>query len=130
MCLKWIPFRNAPPSPDQKTGSLFFHPLFLLSVLFGFAPPARAFLAPAQEQLPALDVRKPTAPNVVAENKAGALGALQRQLPTAQVEFDEIIASPKMISASDGFLSGAGGKGRAISEPVAAQFAVNDVHRT
>lgn len=53
------------------------------------------------------------------------LAELRAQVPNAAVDFDEITGAPKLISAQDGFLTGAAGQGRAVSGITATLFAAD-----
>ncbi len=71
-------------------------------------------------------VSRPTASN--ADHRA-ALGHLKVLLPGARVDFDEAIGSPKWISSTHGFLTGANGSNGGISAGTLAQFSTNDPYR-
>jgi uncharacterized repeat protein (TIGR01451 family) len=61
--------------------------------------------------------------------RAQSLARLQRALPEARVEFDEVTGAAKFVRAHDGFLSGANGVGRAVPAAAHAGLAANEPHR-
>ncbi len=87
---------------------------------------ARALLPPDPAPLPDVDKRAAAAPSP--EREQGRR-RLKSQLPSAQVEFDALLGAPKFIRASDGFLTGANGEGRAVSRAAAQRLDANDPHR-
>src|SRR5262245_27428747 len=88
---------------------------------FGFVQPARPQLS---------NFNKPAPPTAeIPPGKRAATAHLQARLPTARVDFDDTIASPKFVFASDGFLSGPNGAGRAVPASVAGGLADADPHR-
>src|SRR5262245_6491666 len=44
-----------------------------------------------------------------------AVTELKSQLPSAAVDFDELLGTPKFARSQDGFLTGPGGEGRAVT---------------
>ncbi len=92
---------------------------------------AKAQSLPGTPHLPNFDKRKDRAISAPGQPDAKTAGAaaLQVRIPTARVAFDEIVGSPKLIDATDGFLSGPDGQGRGISSASAAAFPANDPHR-
>ena len=90
-------------------------------------PRAWAIRPPAQEPLANFDKR--TAAAAPAAGPAAAVAALQARLPKARVDFEIITGSPKMVSGTDGFLTGPDGHGGGVSAATAAQFAADDPHR-
>ncbi len=97
-------------------------------LLFIFAE-ANAFQKPARQELPNFDRREPQAQSALHRKNAQAETRLRQTLPKAQVEFDEIVGSPKLVSSPDGFLSGKKASGRGISAKTAADFPANEPHR-
>ena len=86
-------------------------------LLMGFflVTPAKGFVEPAKPALPDLDKRRgSTAPGLPVE-KAMAVEQLRIRLPQAQIDFEPLLLSPKMIFAADGFLSGPNAQGRALA---------------
>ena len=99
-------------------------------LLMGFflVTPAKGFVEPAKPALPDLDKRRgSTAPGLPVE-KAMAVEQLRIRLPQAQIDFEPLLLSPKMIFAADGFLSGPNAQGRALAAQPAPLFASNDPH--
>ncbi|MEO6183672.1 MAG: M36 family metallopeptidase, partial [Verrucomicrobiota bacterium] len=90
---------------------------------------ANGFQKPAQHELPNSDQRKPQAQTALHRKNAEAKNHLRKGLPKAQVEFDEIVGSPKLISSPDGFLSGKKANGRGISAKTSADYPANEPHR-
>src|SRR5712672_1513637 len=86
------------------------------------APACFGQVKPAQPALANFDKRKVEAKTTLPEDKAAAVARLRARIPSAKVEFDAILGSPKMISASAGFLSGPSGQGKAISPETADAF--------
>jgi hypothetical protein len=62
-------------------------------------------------------------------NRAAAVAELRARVPGLLLDFDEIRGTPKRIAATDGFLSGPAGEGRAISSKAARALPVNDPYR-
>ena len=77
--------------------------------------------------MPDFDQRTALTPDAIrkAERERGK-GHLAEQLPSAVVDFDPLLDAPKFIRASDGFLTGPAGQGRAVSEQTARALAAND----
>jgi hypothetical protein len=103
-----------------------------------------AFRAPDHEELPNLDRRleiaaqkaKAAATNVVTVTISAkrlardeAATKLRARLPEVQIDYDEIIGSPKWIAARDGFLTGPGGAGRGGSATGGKTLPAADRHR-
>ncbi len=90
-----------------------------------------AFLPPANPPLPNFDKRQKQAPQPAAlpADQAAAVAELRAQLPNLTVDFEPVTGSPKSVSAGEEFLSGAGGKGKAISANSLAGFAGDDPYR-
>ncbi len=61
--------------------------------------------------------------------QAGAARELQTRVPGAKIEFEPITGAPKMVSVPGGFLTGAAGKGAAISLRALAAARADDPHR-
>ena len=92
---------------------------------------ATAIQLPKREALPNIDQRQreaAPAAAVPAERAAGA-AAMQAQVPKSRVDFDPVTRAPKMVSATEGFLTGAGGQGRGVTAATAAAFRADDPHR-
>lgn len=104
-----------------------------LSVVLLFLPcaPGWSQTAPARPVLPGIDRRPETTQAVVTPptEKANAVGALRKAVPSLKVEFDPVTGSPKSVLSADGFLTGPEGKGQAISAANLAGFAANDPNR-
>ena len=90
--------------------------------------PVFAQFRPAHRQeLPDFDIRVPLAPKPerLSERQAGQ-SLLAGQLPSAVVDFDPLLDSPKFIRSRDGFLTGPDGQGRAISSLAAKAIPAGD----
>lgn len=79
--------------------------------------------------MPNFDERQAQPQSTLHKKNSEAEIDLHKNLSKAQVEFDDIIGSPKLISSPDGFLSGKKGIGRGISAKTAAEFPANEPHR-
>lgn len=81
-------------------------------------------------KLPNLDKRTAKNPDksIDAKERAVAKAKLKERLSQVQVDVDPVVGSPASIVASDGFLTGPNGRGRAVSEEVARAVAGNDPH--
>ena len=93
--------------------------------------PALAQFRPAHRQdLPDFDSRAPAAPKSerLAERQGGQT-RLAGQLPSAAVDFDPLLDSPKFIRAQDGFLTGPNGEGRAVSASALRTLSASDSYR-
>ncbi len=101
--------------------------IFSLSLLV--LAQANGFQKPAREELPNFDKRARQAEEALHQHHADAEKKLREKLPKAQLNFDEITGSPKLVSAQDGFLSGKNASGRGISANVSADFPANEPHR-
>lgn len=104
----------------MRTQSL---PVFLLTLFFV------ATTLFAQTPLPNLDARMPVAVAALAPEKTAALERLRQVMPSVKVELEPVSAAPKMVSASDGFLTGPNGSGATISAKNLASFVATDPHR-
>ena len=94
-------------------------------------PNAWGVLPPKQAALPNFDKRNVTAQAVspdAGQQEAEAL--LKNRVPGLQITRDRILGTPRLITAVDGFLSGPGGRGKALQ--VSAGFAApaNDSQAT
>lgn len=95
----------------------------LLTLLTLLPPGVWAFRAPDGPELPNLDLR------AVGADGAAAVNTLKSRVPALQVYFDEHLGTPKWIVAQNGFLSGPGASGRAISPQTTAIAGTNDTYR-
>ncbi|HNU50064.1 MAG TPA: M36 family metallopeptidase [Verrucomicrobiota bacterium] len=103
-----------------------------------------AHVAPVNAPLPNVDVRKArlgetpalllrpgvslsAAPAGGVQAQAAAL--LQQRLPTAAVDRDPLLGTPRMVRATRGFLTGPAGRGAALSSEVLSAFPAEDRHR-
>ncbi|MBA4150027.1 MAG: M36 family metallopeptidase [Verrucomicrobia bacterium] len=101
--------------------------IFAIGCIFAAGQEVGAFKESERDPLPNIDVRQIGGQPVAApQEKAAAVARLAGQLPGVRVEFDEVIGAPKVVRAVDGFLSGAGAKGRGL--PATAGFG-NDPQR-
>ncbi len=76
--------------------------------------------------LPNFDSRKPPGLRTpVSEPQREALARLLWLVPEIKVDFHELIGSPRSVTASSGFLTGADGAGKALSTRVAGSFAAD-----
>ncbi len=89
-------------------------------------PAARAFRPPSNPELPNFDSRAALEQPPLAAEKTAAVKALAAQASDIGVDFDEHTGTPKWIRSSEGFLSGPGGAGKAISAKAAATFPIDD----
>src|SRR6187551_1125732 len=96
--------------------------LALFSVLLAISI-SHAGIAPSRERLTNYDRRSVEVAAAATPEQQAGVEALRTELPTAKVEFDPLIHAPKVISVSDGFLTGPGGQGKGISAGIAARFA-------
>ena len=86
--------------------------------------------APPRVPLANLDARTSAAPLLVApETAAAAAESLRRAVPGLMVEFDRVSGAPKMISSTEGFLTGPDGKGATIAAKNLAGFSAADSNR-
>src|SRR5213075_927117 len=99
--------------------------VFALGVLSN----AFAVVEPSRPALTNFDGRQKELVRSLPAGKRQAATALRERLPQAQIDFDEITGSPKRVAATDGFLTGPNGIGRAVSEESARGFPVDDAHR-
>ena len=93
-----------------------------------FVPPALAQLRPSRgSDLTAIDNRSPASPKPerTAERERGR-SHLAAQLPSAMVDFDPLLDSPKFIRSSGGFLTGPHGQGRGVSALTAQALPADD----
>src|SRR5258706_1001766 len=95
-----------------------------------FVPAALAQLRPAHRaDVPDFDHRVASSqtPAQLAEREKGR-AQLAARLPSATVDLDPLLATPKFIHASDGFLTGPTGQGRSVSALTAQALPANDPH--
>src|SRR5437762_5999173 len=96
---------------------------------FGALSNAFAVVEPSRPALTNFDARQKELVRSLPAGKRQAATALRERLPQAQIDFDEITGSPKRVAATDGFLTGPNGIGRAVSEESARGFGADDAHR-
>jgi Fungalysin metallopeptidase (M36)/Bacterial Ig domain/Immunoglobulin domain/Immunoglobulin I-set domain/Fungalysin/Thermolysin Propeptide Motif len=104
--------------------------LFAAGAFLVFADPSASFAqsAPKRPLLPNFDQRAlpaPAAESASAEQKAAA-EHLRALVPQVKVDFDPVTGAPKCVAATDGFLTGANGAGKAVSAAVASKQAAGD----
>jgi hypothetical protein len=77
---------------------------------------SQASVAPKTDPLPNFDKRAlpPAGGAAVTAEQAAAAEQLRARLPQVQISFDRLIGAPKMVAASDGFLTGPNGLGKAV----------------
>ena len=96
---------------------------------FCFIQLANGFVAPSGRPLPNLDKRgQLNSPGLPAE-KAAAVEQLRNRLPSAHVDFDALLLSPRMVFAADGFLTGPNAQGRGIAVQPPVFLPLTDPHR-
>src|SRR5207253_525947 len=83
-----------------------------------------ASIAPQRPMLPDFDKRNPRPPMAAQKAAAQYLTSL---LPQARVDFEPLLGTPKLVSVSEGFLTGVNGIGKAVS--TATVIPVNDPNR-
>jgi hypothetical protein len=105
--------------------------LALSALLFVCPASGHASLASERPSLPNFDKRATQAQGgeVVSGEQQAAAAQLRTLLPQARVDFDPVTGAPKMVAATDGFLSGANGMGKAVSAAAASGIAANDPYR-
>src|SRR5689334_3715922 len=88
-----------------------------LAGLVSFFTGAFAFQQPSSPRLPNFDNRTkpPVQESTTPDGKAAGIAELRAQLPNVKVDFHPVTRAPKIISNRNGFLSGPGGSGGAIS---------------
>ncbi|MDB6109789.1 MAG: Peptidase fungalysin, partial [Pedosphaera sp.] len=99
--------------------------LLLLGLANGFA------ISPSTTpKLANFDQRETANPPVnPSTNQAAALFQLQSRVPQISVDFNPLLGTPQWVASTRGFLSGAGGAGRAVSPQSLTQFSVTDPDR-
>jgi uncharacterized repeat protein (TIGR01451 family) len=92
---------------------------------------ARGILPPSRQPLPNFDQRTNAfAANAVAgANRAPALARLKSMVPSAQVNFDDLLNTPNWVSSPFGFLTGVSGQGPGISQASLAGIPAYDTNR-
>ncbi|MEI6393082.1 MAG: M36 family metallopeptidase [Verrucomicrobiota bacterium] len=92
---------------------------------------SHASKAPERPALPNFDQRadKPGGMETVSGEQRAAVEQLRALLPQVRVSFDLVTGAPKMVAATDGFLSGANGVGKAVSAAAAKGIAADDPYR-
>src|SRR5438445_912487 len=106
-------------------------PCRMVVVVFAFGTLSISFaiVEPSRPALTNFDVRQSKVVLPVPEERRAAAARLRQRLPQAQLDFHEITGSPKRVAATDGFLTGPNGVGRAVSEESARGFGADDAHR-
>ena len=84
---------------------------------------------PQRAPLVNLDARVVAAPAVVADEATAGADSLRRAVPGLKVEFERVSGAPKMISSTEGFLTGPDGKGATIAAKNLAGFSATDSDR-
>ena len=99
-------------------------------IMLGFSPSVLAQMRPTHRpDVPDFDNRVPSASTAaqLAEREKGK-SHLAARLPSATVDLDPLLKTPKFIHSSDGFLTGPQGQGRAVSALTAQALPANDPH--
>ena len=99
--------------------------------------PAAGFRPPSDPPLPNYDQRRTgqatglasAAGQVTPPARAQAAAALRARVPGVQIDFDDLLQTPRYIGSPHGFLTGPGGEGKAVSADRAKAFAATDPHR-
>jgi len=102
----------------------------LCAAVCGLVSVASAQLKPSHEPtLPDFDNRAAATPpaGFTAERNL-AKARLTTMLPSVSVDYDRLTESPSFVRASDGFLSGPSGQGRALSATATQGLSANDPH--
>ncbi len=88
-------------------------------------------MPPARPRLPNFDKRAGDehAAERVASHQNSAIQQLRANLARVRVDFDPVTGGPKMVGATDGFLSGPNGVGKAVPAAAAIGIATNDPYR-
>src|SRR5450432_1296802 len=90
-----------------------------------------AALPPDNKPLPNYDGRTAVADarGASTSDQRAAVEKLRSRVPQARVDFDTLTGAPKSVAASDGFLTGPAGEGRAVSAASLAGLPANDPYR-
>src|SRR5207249_1655068 len=88
-----------------------------------------AVIEPSRPALTNFDLRQQENVLRVPAKKREAALQLQRRIPQAVIDFDEITGSPRRVATTYGFLTGPNGVGGAVSEQTLRAFDPNDSHR-
>ena len=91
-----------------------------------------AFVHPAHEQLPNYDVREQTlAVGARAQTPArqNAEASLRSKVPALLLSTDNVLGTPRFVSARKGFLTGAQGEGKGLSADALAAVPASDPYR-
>jgi len=97
-----------------------------LTICFVPSMPALAFWAPPQGRLENFDRRQLVVPT---PEQADAATRVKKVVTGARVEFDSILASPRIVASPNGFLTGPSGGGRAIMKQTMDALPANDPDR-
>src|SRR5262245_35022955 len=103
---------------------------FVVLCLTGL-PTALAVMPSHRSELPDFDRRPSGAAPAVAAGPAhrAAVAKLKANVPDARVELDDIVGSPRWVTAPHGFLTGRDGAGLGVSAAVARAVPAGDRHR-
>ena len=90
-----------------------------------------AFMAPNLPPLPNFDKRatRPSGDEAASGTQQTAADQLRARLPRVRVNFDPVTGAPKQVAATDSFLTGANGVGKAVSAPVAGAIPAGESYR-
>jgi len=109
-----------------------FLPVGLLALGMAFlAPSAQAQVRPKHRpDLPNFDTREssPAPKEADAAQQQAGLAHIKGQLPSAVVDFDERLSTPRFVRSRDGFLTGPNGQGRTVSAKSMQGIAPGDPH--
>ena len=105
--------------------------VFLLALGIYLPIAAQGIMAPDQRELPNLDKRTKNKDGTshLTATQERAIRQLKSLVPTAKVDEDSILGTPKYVRAMRGLLTGPHGEGGAVSARTAGAFAANDPHR-
>ena len=99
------------------------------ATLLLLALPTLASLSPSVAPLPNFDKRLESPQGKPTPTAKAAIGLLQERVPGLKVDFDPVIGSPKIVSATDGFLTGPDAGGAVGSAANLTGIAVDDPNR-
>jgi len=99
------------------------------ATLLLLALPTLASLSPSVAPLPNFDKRLESPQGKPTPTAKAAIGLLQERVPGLKVDFDAVIGSPKIVSATDGFLTGPDAGGAVGSAANLTGIAVDDPNR-
>jgi len=103
-----------------------------LGLVFGQSPDASGFISPAKPALPNYDKRaEATSVAAVAaspeQERAAAL--LKSRVPNLRISKDQILGTPRLVSASRGFLTGPNGEGKGLGRAYLEALPADEPHR-